>query len=48
MAIGSEIDSERIEYHRSTVLSVACCHDDQTVLSGELAVSYFVFFFIFV
>ena len=36
MAIGSEIDSERIEYHNNTVLTVACCTDDHTVLSGKI------------
>ncbi|XP_063691599.1 WD repeat-containing protein 53-like [Bolinopsis microptera] len=34
MAIGSEIDNERIEYHNNTVLTVACCTEDHTVLSG--------------
>lgn len=34
MAIGTEIESERIEYHSTTVLSVACCSEDNTVLSG--------------
>ena len=36
MSVGSEVESERIEYHNNTVLSVACCTEDHTVLSGNV------------